>query len=128
MSSDSSTGSTTPAVCVLACSGCSAAGELADHTARRLQQMGAARMSCLAGVGGRIPSIMATVQKASGILMIDGCPLECGANVLRNAGFTSFKQLKLHELNVRKHDSGAVDETSVARLANEALRWLKEAS
>jgi uncharacterized metal-binding protein len=67
---------TTPPVCVLACSGCSAAGELADHTARRLQQLGAAQMSCLAGIGGRIPSILATVQKARNF-MIDGCPLEC---------------------------------------------------
>jgi uncharacterized metal-binding protein len=115
-------------VCVLACSGCSAAGELADHTARRLQQIGAAKMSCLAGVGGRIPSITATVQNASGILMIDGCPLECGAHVLRNAGFTSFTQLKLHELKIRKNDVGAVDEATVTRLANEALRLLKEAS
>lgn len=115
-------------VCVLACSGCSAAGELADHTARRLQQLGAAKMSCLAGVGGRIPSIMATVQRAPGILMIDGCPLECGAHVLRGAGFTNFKQLKLHELKVRKHDNAAVDDATVARLADAALRVLEEST
>jgi uncharacterized metal-binding protein len=117
-----------PSVCVLACSGCSAAGELADHTARRLQQMGAAKMSCLAGVGGRVPSIMATVHQASDILMIDGCPLECGANVLRNAGFNGFKQLKLHELKVRKQDGGAVNEATVARLAEAALRVLDESA
>lgn len=111
---------------MLACSGCSAAGELADHTARRLQQLGAAKMSCLAGVGGRIPSIMATVRKAASILMIDGCPLECGANVLRQADFAKFKQLKLHTLNVRKNDAAAVDEPTVARLADEALRVLRE--
>lgn len=122
----STTNSTKPTVCVLACSGCSTAGELADHTARRLQQLGAARMSCLAGVGGRIPSIMATVQKASVILMIDGCPLECGANVLRNAGFANFKQLKLHELDIRKNGSGTVDEPTVTRLADEARRVLSE--
>lgn len=126
MSGASLSDSTQPLVCVLACSGCSAAGELADHTARRLQQLGAAKMSCLAGVGGRIPSIMATVQKADSILMIDGCPLECGANVLRNAGFANFRQFKLHEVGVRKNDSGAVDETTVSRLADEALRLLNQ--
>lgn len=117
-----------PQACVLACSGCSAAGELADHTARQLQKLGAARMSCLAGVGGRVPSIMASVQNASGILMIDGCPLECGAHVLRNAGLAGFKHLKLHELNVRKNDAGAVDEPTVARLAEAALRVLDEST
>lgn len=126
MSDVPSTSPTTPTVCVLACSGCSAAGELADHTARRLQQLGAAKMSCLAAVGGRVPSITATVRGASGILMIDGCPLECGANVLRNAGFSSFKQLKLHKLAVRKIDAGAVDEATVTRLAEAALRVLGE--
>lgn len=115
-----------PRMVVLACSGCSAAGELADHTARRLQKLGVARMSCLAGVGGRIPSITNTVRNAPGILMIDGCQLECGAHVLRNAGFTDFKQLKLHELSVRKYDSGRVDESEVARLAEAAQRVLNE--
>jgi uncharacterized metal-binding protein len=128
MSGVSSTGLTTSTACVLACSGCSAAGELADHTARRLQHLGAARMSCLAGVGGRIPSIMATVRNATEILMIDGCPLECGASVLRNAGFTSFKQLKLHELNIRKNDAGVVNEATVTRLAEAALRGLRESA
>jgi len=126
MSDSVSTALTSAPVCVLACSGCSAAGELADHTARRLQQMGTAKMSCLAGVGGRIPSIMATVQKASGILMIDGCPLECGANVLRNAGFMHFKQLKLHELGVRKNDAEAVGNATVTRLAQAALLVIQE--
>lgn len=113
-------------VCVLACSGCSGAGELADHTARRLQQLGVAKMSCLAGVGGNIPSIMATVQRASDILMIDGCPLECGANVLRNAGFTHFKQLKLHKHDVRKHDTTAGDDATVTRLTEAALHLIQQ--
>jgi uncharacterized metal-binding protein len=128
MSGASSPGLNTLPVCVLACSGCSAAGELADHTARRLQQLGAAKMGCLAGVGARIPSITAKVRGAPGILMIDGCSLECGANVLRNAGFSNFKQLKLHELSVRKNDASVVDEATVARLAKAALRVLNTPS
>lgn len=115
-------------VCVLACSSCSAAGELADHTARRLQRIGAARMSCLAGVAGRIPSILASVQKASGILLIGGCPLECGASVLRQAGFPKFKQLKLHELGVRKNDAGAGDDVTVAKLVEAALPVIRKAA
>lgn len=115
-----------PSACVLACSGCSAAGEIADHTARRLQQLSAAKMSCLAGVGGRIPSIMATVERASDVLMIDGCPLECGASVLQNAGLAHFKHLKLHEFGVRKGDAEMVNETTVARLADQAMRVLSK--
>lgn len=112
--------------CVLACSGCSRAGELADLTARRLQKMGVARMSCLAGVGGHVKSITTTVQRAPELLMIDGCPLECGANTLRLVGITEFQHLKLHELGVRKHETEVTSET-VQSLAESAMSLLNEA-
>ena len=112
--------------CVLACSGCSNAGELADHTARHLNNLGVAKMSCLAGIGGRVKSITATVQRAPQLLMIDGCPLECGANSLRLAGISGFKHLKLHELGVRKHDS-KVCEATMQRLAKAGAELLSVA-
>ena len=109
--------------CVLSCSGCSHAGELADHTARRLHRLGVAKMSCLAGVGGRVKSIMTTIERAPELLMIDGCPLECGANSLRLAGIKQFKHLKLHELGVHKHHSEVCDAT-VEQLAESATELL----
>jgi uncharacterized metal-binding protein len=121
-SDDSSPKSSLP--CVLACSGCSHAGELADHTARRLDQLGVAKMSCLAGVGGRVKSIVNTVQKAPELLMIDGCPLSCGANSLKLAGITEFKHLQLHDLGIRKHDS-EVSASIVELLAEVAKEMLK---
>jgi len=122
-SADSPSAKPAPLPCVLACSGCSHAGELADHTARRLDRLGVAKMSCLAGVGGRVKSITNTVQKAPELLMIDGCPLACGANSLKLAGITEFKHLQLHELGIRKHDSEVSAET-VERLAESAKQLL----
>ena len=113
--------------CVLACSGCSRAGELADLTARRLQKLGVAKMSCLAGVGGHIKSITSTVQRAPELLMIDGCPLECGANTLRLVGITKFTHLKLHELGVRKHET-EVTPDAVQALADSAVAVWNEAA
>jgi uncharacterized metal-binding protein len=91
-----------PKTLVYACSGCSDAGELADRIARRLTQEGAAEMSCLAGIGGRIKSLIIKGQKAGQILAIDGCPLTCARNTLELAGFTSFEHLGLHEVGLRK--------------------------
>src|SRR5436305_1619842 len=110
-SADSPIAKTAPLPCVLACSGCSHAGELADHTARRLHQLGLAKMSCLAGVGGRVKSIINTIQNAPELLMIDGCPLACGAKSLKLAGITKFKHLQLHELGIRKHETEVTVET-----------------
>ena len=109
--------------CVLACSGCSRAGELADLTARRLEKLGAAKMSCLAGVGGRVKSILNTIQSSPELLMIDGCPLECGGNSLKLAGVSRFQHLKLHEHGIRKHTSEVNDET-VSKLAQVAAKHL----
>jgi len=111
-----------PLPCVLACSGCSHAGELADRTARRLQELGVARMSCLAGIGGRVKSILATVNAAPERLVIDGCPLECSAHTLRLAGITDFQHFKLHALGVRKHHSEVSEETIQALAEAAAIR------
>ncbi len=66
---------------VYACSGCSSAAQLANHLAVRLDREGSAEMSCIAGVGGNVRSLVrkATEAAASGrpILAIDGCALAC---------------------------------------------------
>ncbi len=87
---------------VYACSGCSDAGELADRIARQLTCNGSARMSCLAGVGGRVKSLLTTAKTAERILVIDGCPISCARHTLINAGITRFEHLALQDLGLRK--------------------------
>jgi uncharacterized metal-binding protein len=94
--------SSKPATVVYACSGCSDAGELADHIARRLAREGMVEMSCLAGISGRVKNLVAKAEKAERILVIDGCPLNCAARTLRLAGFQNFERLELHKIGIRK--------------------------
>src|SRR5665213_4608545 len=91
-----------PVTVVYACSGCSDAGEIADRVARQLTRDGSAQMSCLAGIGGRVKSLVATAEKAERILVVDGCPLNCAAHTLKLAGFQKFDHLELHKIGVRK--------------------------
>jgi len=91
-----------PKPVVYACSGCSDAGELADSVARELTRLGVAEMSCLAGIGGRVKSLMNKAERAETILVIDGCPLNCARNTLELAGFQKFRHLELHRLGFRK--------------------------
>jgi uncharacterized metal-binding protein len=88
---------------VYACSGCSDAGELADRIARQLAREGAAEMSCLAGIGGRVQSLVNKAENAERILAIDGCPLNCTRHTLELAGFKNFEHLELHRLGIRKN-------------------------
>ncbi len=76
-------------VLVYACSGGSDAGELADRIARQLAQEGVAQMSCLAGIGGRVKSLVA------------------------KAGFKKLEHLGLQDLGLRK-GSCSVDEPNTS--------------
>jgi uncharacterized metal-binding protein len=95
---------------VYACSGCSDAGELADRIARQLTRAGVAEMSCLAGIGGRVKSIVGRGEKAERILVIDGCPLNCARKTLELAGFKKFDHLGLHEIGLRKGNCPVTEE------------------
>jgi uncharacterized metal-binding protein len=97
-------------VIVYACSGCSDAGELADRIARRLSREGAAQMSCLAGIGGRVKPLVNKAASAGRILAIDGCPLNCTRHTLELAGFKNFEHLELHKLRMRKNSCPVTDE------------------
>jgi uncharacterized metal-binding protein len=102
-----------PTTVVYSCSGCSDAGEIADRIARQLTRDGAAQMSCLAGIGGRVKSLVIKAEKAERILVVDGCPLSCAAHTLKLAGFHKFDHLELHKIGIRK-GSCPVNEERIA--------------
>jgi len=102
---------------VYACSGCSDAGEIADRVARQLTHDGAAKMSCLAGIGGRVKSLMTTAENAGRILVVDGCPLNCARHTLELAGFKRFDHLELHKLGIRKGSTPVTDERIASGVA-----------
>jgi len=99
-----------PGTVVYACSGCSDAGELADRIARRLAREGAAEMSCLAGIGGRVKPLVNKATTAERILAIDGCPLNCTRHTLELAGFKDFEHLELQKLGMRKNSCPVTEE------------------
>jgi uncharacterized metal-binding protein len=113
-----------PKPVIYACSGCSDAGELADQIARRLSRSGAGEMSCLAGIGGRVKSLLSKGEKAERIFVIDGCPLNCARKTLELAGIKQFEHLGLHEIGLRKGQC-PVTEQNVAAGVNAARELLQ---
>ncbi len=101
---------------IFACSGAADVGAIADQAARKLNRDGVGKMFCLAGVGGRVPGIMKSTEAAAAILVIDGCPLSCAANCLRQADFTEFQHLQLAELGMEKGKT-AITEENIAKAA-----------
>ena len=112
-----------PKPIVYACSGCSDAGELADRIARQLAREGAAEMSCLAGVGGRVKHLVTIAEKAGRVLVIDGCPINCARKTLELAGVQRVEHLELQKLGLRK-GSCPVTEENIARGVQAARQQL----
>jgi uncharacterized metal-binding protein len=103
---------------IFACSGSADVGKIADLAARKLMDEGVGKMSCLAGVGGRVKVIIDTTQAAQTILAIDGCPLQCARNTLEQAGFKKFEHLCLSDLGMVKAKT-PVTEEAVAKVASQ---------
>lgn len=73
-----------------------------------LDQMG--KMYCLAGIGGRVGTIIETTRSAAKVLVIDGCPQECARKTMEQAGFSGFQHLKLASLGLNKGSSPATED------------------
>ena len=56
----------------------------------------------MAGIGGRVKSLMNTAGQADAILVIDGCALNCAKHTLAQAGFDTRHHLELQRLGFRK--------------------------
>jgi uncharacterized metal-binding protein len=95
---------------IFSCSGAADVGEVADRAARSMTRDGSGRMYCLAGIGGRVSTILETTQAAQAILAIDGCSSNCASRSLEKAGFTAFQKLRLADLGMNKGQTPATEE------------------
>lgn len=109
---------------VFTCSGSSDVGAIADQAARKLAKDGAGKMYCLAGIGGRVPGIMATTESAAKILAIDGCPVNCARKTLELAGFKQVEHVALADIGLQKGQSPVTPE-NVERVVQKAGTFLR---
>ncbi|SDT57041.1 putative zinc-binding protein [Bradyrhizobium canariense] len=113
---------------VYSCSGCSSAAQMANHTAVRLDRTAQAEMSCIAGVGGDVPSLVKIAKSGRPILAIDGCPLRCVERSLARHGVIPAAHLILTNLGIKKRFHQRFDENEavvVYRRAVAALRSIE---
>jgi uncharacterized metal-binding protein len=87
---------------VLACSGCSFAGQLANQVACELDKRGIAQMSCLAGVGAQRPYFLKLIASRP-VWLIDGCPIQCGQGIFDLIGRQPDRHIRLHDLGFKKN-------------------------
>jgi uncharacterized metal-binding protein len=113
---------------VYSCSGCSSAAQLANAIAIGLDRAGVAEMSCIAGVGGDVPSLVRTATSGRPIVAIDGCALACVRSCLARHDVEPALHVQLgdHGVKRRKHQDHDQDEAvaHTRRLAQQIdERW-----
>ncbi|WP_420474994.1 putative zinc-binding protein [Noviherbaspirillum sp. ST9] len=87
---------------VYSCSGCSSAAQTANQVALKLDRLGVAEMSCIAGVGGDVPHLVKIAKSGRPIVGIDGCVLACVKSCLSRHDIAPRWYLQLHEHGVKK--------------------------
>ena len=89
----------------LACSGGSNVGQITNELAKELDEAGDAKFFCLAGVGGHLSGMVASVKAADLVLVLDGCTVACAKKCMDEAGMSGYEYLVVTELGIEKnHD------------------------
>jgi len=107
---------------IYSCSGCSDVAQLANNTAVKLDHAGEFEMSCISGVGGKVPSLVNTARSGRSITVIDGCPLHCARTCLENIGVEADEHVRLYEFGFRKHYGQSYGDEAVEEVCEEVLR------
>lgn len=87
---------------IYSCSGCSSAAQMANYIAVNVDRQGIAEMSCIAGVGGNVQSLVKTALSGRKIVALDGCPLNCVKHCLANHSIEPNLHYVLSDFKVAK--------------------------
>jgi uncharacterized metal-binding protein len=101
---------------VYSCSGCSSAAQAANYIALALDHRGKAEMSCIAGVGGDVPSLVKVAKSGRPIIALDGCNLNCVKNSLARHGVEPAVHHILSDYGVKKRYHEMFDKAQVEGL------------
>ena len=110
---------------VYSCSGCSSAAQLANQVAVRLDRSGVAEMSCIAGVGGDVASLVKTARSGRPIVALDGCALVCVQSSLARHGITPMRHYQLQQYGVRKRQHEDFDPAQAREVLERVVQDLQ---
>ncbi len=94
---------------VLACSGACDLGQVTDMVARKLRDNNVRKMNCLAVIGAGIEKSIEDF-KTKNILMLDGCPIDCGKRILDKAGFQDYNYIRVTDFGYKKGQTPVTDD------------------
>jgi uncharacterized metal-binding protein len=101
---------------IVACSGASNVGQIANQAAIDLSKANVGGFFCMAGVGAHIKGMVKKAKEADLIVSIDGCPVQCAAKTLQHAEIEPAIQVIVTELGIEKSHDMEVDKKDCSRV------------
>ena len=101
---------------IYSCSGCSNVAQLANRLAVTLDRDGLAEMSCIAGVGGHVKSLVRKAQQSKVIIALDGCQLRCVKRCLQQHGIKANSHFTLTDFKLQKQHGTDCDDEDFNRI------------
>ena len=109
---------------IVACSGASNVGQIANQAAIELSKEKVGRFFCLAGIGAHIKGMVKAGKEADLIVAIDGCPVQCAAKTLQHAEIEPAIQVIVTELGIEKSHDIAIDEKVCSKVVEKVKEEL----
>jgi len=101
---------------ILACSGGSNLGQLANQAAVELAREGFGKMFCLAGIGGHLSGFVQSAKDVPALVAIDGCPVGCAKKILEHAEVPLGAYLTISDLGIEKNTNTNRKPDEIARV------------
>lgn len=109
-------------IMLLACSGGSNVGQLANQAAIELTQEGFGKMFCLAGIGGDLSGFVQSAKDAPHMIAIDGCDVGCAKAILERAEVPLKDYIVLTTLGIEKNKDFNLKESEIDKAKEEIKR------
>ena len=109
---------------VVACSGASNVGQIANQAALELAKAKVAGFFCLAGVGAHIKGMIKSGKEAGLMVAIDGCPVQCAAKTLQHAEIEPAIQVIVTDLGIEKSHDIDLDEKVCSKVVEKVKEEL----
>jgi uncharacterized metal-binding protein len=88
---------------ILACSGGSNVGQLANQAAVELTREGFGKIYCLAGIGAHLSGFVQLAKDVPDLIVIDGCDVGCSKGILAQAEVPLKNYLVLTDMGIEKN-------------------------
>ena len=111
----------TPLPLVYSCSGASSAAQMANHLAVKIDRLGAAEMSCIAGVGGDVGPLVRVAKSSRPIVALDGCALRCVLHILKRHQIEPTAHYLLTDYGVKKRARTDYDAAEAGEVLKQIL-------